>query len=90
MSIHVYNSAINMDGITGALEIIEYEHHEIHSGSSFTVHFDNTTANSDDDLTIQYTGWRAFYRFYNEHADGISLVALAPDGGRVAVGGRGL
>ena len=42
--VHVLNHALNSDGITNALKIIEYEHHEIHSGSSYHAYFNNTTA----------------------------------------------
>jgi len=45
-------SKAEIDGTTNALRIIEYEHHEIHSGASFTVDYSETTANSDDDRTI--------------------------------------
>ena len=41
-----------VDSATHALEIIDYEHHEIHSGSSFVAHVDNTTANTDDHRTF--------------------------------------
>ena len=40
------------DASTEAATIIEYEHHEIHAGSSFAVHIDNTTLSSDDDRTF--------------------------------------
>lgn len=43
---------LRIDAATNTLQTIEYEHHEIHSGSSFSVHIDNTTANSDDDRTL--------------------------------------
>ena len=35
------------DDATHALTTIEYEHHEIHGGRSFTAHFDNTTTNDN-------------------------------------------
>lgn len=34
-----------IDAYTHALEIIDYAHHEIHSGSSFTCHFNNDVTN---------------------------------------------
>lgn len=37
-----------VDSATGALETITYAHHEIHSGSSYTAHFTNTTTNDND------------------------------------------
>ena len=40
-----------IDVATRAILTIGYEHHEIHAGSSYTAHFDNTTALSDDDVT---------------------------------------
>ena len=42
--VHVTGDALQVDGLTRALPIIEYEHHEIHSGSSFHCYFNNTTA----------------------------------------------
>ena len=42
---------LRLDRATNTLQTIEYEHHEIHAGSSFTAHFDNTTANTDDHRT---------------------------------------
>jgi len=42
--VHVTGDALQVDGMTRALPIIEYEHHEIHSGSSFHAYFNNTTA----------------------------------------------
>ena len=40
-AIHVYNSTLvsAVDGKTTALKMIEYEHHEIHGGSSFTTSY---------------------------------------------------
>lgn len=40
------------DSTTHAMKTIEYEHYEIHDGSAFSVHIDNTTENSDDDRTF--------------------------------------
>ena len=48
----VYNSALNIDGITNSLKTIDYSHHEVHEGNSFTVHFDNTTADDDDHRSV--------------------------------------
>lgn len=43
---------VRMDAATNSLQTIEYEHHEIHAGNSFTVHIDNITANLDDQRTL--------------------------------------
>ena len=40
-----------IDAATETLQTIEYEHHEVHSGSSYTAHFDNITTNDDDHRT---------------------------------------
>ena len=40
-----------LDASTHTLQFIDYEHHEIHSGSSFNVHYSNTTTNNDDHRT---------------------------------------
>lgn len=42
---------VRADASTHALEVIEYEHHEIHGGSGFHVGYSVVTANSDDDVT---------------------------------------
>lgn len=42
---------VRLDPSTHAMVIVEYEHHEIHGGSSFIVNATQTTANSDDNLT---------------------------------------
>lgn len=42
---------LRADISTHTLQVIEYEHHEIHSGSSFHAEYSVTTANSDDDVT---------------------------------------
>jgi hypothetical protein len=42
---------IAIDWATRVLTTITYEHHEIHGGRSFSAHFDNTTASSDDDVS---------------------------------------
>ena len=44
-------SLSNVDSATGAVNTIDYEHHEIHSGSSFTQHYTNTTTNDDNHRT---------------------------------------
>ena len=41
-----------IDGLTNALRTIDYAHHEIHSGSSFAAHFDNTTTSDDDHRSV--------------------------------------
>ena len=43
-----YQQAPEVDASTHALNVVEYEHHEIHSGSAYSVYYDNTTANTDD------------------------------------------
>ncbi len=45
------NAKVRIDAATSSLQTVPYEHHEIHGGSSFTVYFDNTTANNDDDVS---------------------------------------
>ena len=42
---------LRADLSTHTLQTIDYEHHEIHSGNSFVVHFSNTTANTDNHRT---------------------------------------
>ena len=42
---------LRADLSTHTLQIIDYEHHEIHSGSSFNVHYSNTTTSDDDHRT---------------------------------------
>ena len=46
------NAKVRIDPSTSSLQTIDYAHHEIHSGSSFTVHIQNTTANTDDHRTL--------------------------------------
>ena len=43
-----YQEAPTVDASSWALNVIEYEHHEIHSGSAYSVYYDNTTASTDD------------------------------------------
>ena len=45
------SALVSSDRSTGAATGISYEHHKIHSGSSFHVGYSETTANSDDDVT---------------------------------------
>ena len=45
------SSVGRIDRATGVLSVITYEHHEIHSGSSFACHFSNTTTNDNDHRT---------------------------------------
>ena len=40
-----------IDSITNSLMMIEYEHHEIHSGSSFSIFYENITTSDDDHRT---------------------------------------
>jgi hypothetical protein len=42
---------LRADLSTHSLQVIDYDHHEIHSGSSFHVGYSVTTASSDDDVT---------------------------------------
>jgi len=42
---------MKFDLATHTLQVIDYAHHEIHSGSSFHVGYSVTTASSDDDVT---------------------------------------
>jgi hypothetical protein len=39
------------DSATGAAVCITYPHHEVHAGSSYVAHFDNTTSSDDDHRT---------------------------------------
>jgi spermidine synthase len=62
------------------------------SCQSLSEYLRGATPNSDDRLTIQYTGWRAFYRFYNRDVSHIrrlfeSLRERAPRPGRSTAGG---
>ena len=43
--------AIGIDASTNSLNVIDYAHHEIHSGSSYHVGYSVTTASSDNDVT---------------------------------------
>lgn len=43
---------VKVDAATNALVSITLAHHEIHEGCAFSVHIDNTTANSGDDRTL--------------------------------------
>ena len=57
------------------------------SFQSLSAYLRGATANSDDNLTIQYTGWRAFYRFYDRDVSRMqqlfeSLRDPAPRAGR--------
>ena len=37
----------SVDGITNALKVIDHQHHEIHSGDSFTAYYSRVTANGN-------------------------------------------
>ncbi len=39
---------VRIDASTNSLIAIEYEHRQVHAGSSFKAHFSNTTANNND------------------------------------------
>jgi hypothetical protein len=45
---------VRIDGSTNALETIEYEHHEIHSGSAFTCHYANDVTNIGEMTAIGF------------------------------------
>jgi len=45
---------VRIDSATHAMETIEYEHHEIHSGSSFHCHFENLTTNTGEMSAIAF------------------------------------
>ena len=40
-----------IDASTNSWQVVDYSHHEIHSGSSFHAEYSVTTASSDDDVT---------------------------------------
>ena len=42
---------VGIDGATNAVNVIDYDHHEIHGGSAFHAGYSVTTAASDDDVT---------------------------------------
>ena len=42
---------LRMDLSTHSLQVVDYAHHEIHSGSSFHVSYSEVTANSDNDVS---------------------------------------
>ena len=41
-----------IDGMTNALRTIDYAHHEVHGGGSFTTHFNNTTTSDNDHRSV--------------------------------------
>jgi len=43
-----------LDSSTHAIEVIEYEHHEIHGGSSFTCHYENDVTNIGEMTAIAF------------------------------------
>jgi hypothetical protein len=43
-----------LDSATSTLQTIEYEHHEIHAGSSFTCHFNNDVTNIGEQTAIAF------------------------------------
>jgi hypothetical protein len=57
-SLPITNNIINTDnledGITRALLVMDYEHHEIHSGSSFTAYYALTTGSDGTARTAVY------------------------------------
>ena len=75
---------LRMDLSTHSLQVIDYEHHEIHSGSSFHVSYSVTTANSDDDVTaIMFTTpntskWIHMVATFNAGAAAEAIILEAP------------
>lgn len=45
---------LRIDSQTRALNVIDYEHHEIHAGSSFTCHYSNDTTNTGEMTMIAF------------------------------------
>lgn len=45
---------LRLDKATNSLQIIEYEHHEIHAGSSFTCHYNNDCTNTGEMTMIAF------------------------------------
>jgi len=45
---------LRLDKATNTLQTIEYEHHEIHAGSSFTCHFNNDVTNIGEQTGIAF------------------------------------
>ena len=45
---------VRIDGSTNSLQTIEYEHHEVHSGSSFTCHYANEVTNIGEMTAIAF------------------------------------
>ena len=45
---------LRVDSATETLQTIEYEHHEIHAGSSFTCHFNNDVTNIGEQTGIAF------------------------------------
>ena len=45
---------VRMDASTNTLQTIEYEHHEIHSGSSFTCFFQDTVTDTDNRTIVTF------------------------------------
>ena len=46
-----WRDQVTIDRATNASTMIEYEHHEIHAGSSFTAHYSRTTTSDDNHRT---------------------------------------
>lgn len=46
--------AVRIDSQTRAMNVIDYEHHEIHGGSSFTCHYNNDTTNTGEMTMIAF------------------------------------
>ena len=49
---NTWHRYLRLDKTTHALNIVDYAHHEIHGGSSYTAHVNNITANADDARTL--------------------------------------
>ena len=46
---------VRIDASTNSIQTIEYEHHEVHSGNSFTAHFDNSETLINERSAIGFT-----------------------------------
>jgi hypothetical protein len=70
---------IRQDTKTWALNTIDYEHHEIHDGSSFTIHYSNTCTNTGEMSLIAFktpntTTW--FHIVFESSSTAGSYVAI--------------
>lgn len=49
-----YGQDLKLDSMTGTLQSIDYAHHEIHGGTSFTIYYTRTTAATDGHRSAIY------------------------------------